>query len=86
MTEKEADELFTFLLYGSFYVNKLMGFTKTTTGTDCRDGSYPSSLQGFLPNLQKLAAAGKISKSAVSIPAGRTIAPRSATEKRAEEM
>ena len=28
MTEKEADELFTFLLYGSFYVNKMMGFTK----------------------------------------------------------
>lgn len=28
MTEKEADELFTFLLYGSFYVDKMMGFTK----------------------------------------------------------
>lgn len=28
MTEKEADELFNFLLYGSFYVNKMMGFTK----------------------------------------------------------
>ena len=90
MTEKEADELFTFLLYGSFYVNKMMGLQKTTTGTDCRDGSYPSSLQGFLPNLQKLAAAGRIKECRFLFQqdalAPTPLSKRKHKEKRCEEM